>query len=143
MDKTGLIHDIDRRIRYVETQVRLGAAREDMNKEQSDALLSIFSNAKTDHDAVIAVNEHLAMCSIWTASQLAAFSACLRLSATRAPHVKCGSRAMQRNLHLEFCGVQSDWDKLMSLSKNDTRLMTEVVAARMHKFGLECPSPDT
>ena len=88
-------------------------------------------------------SDHLANCSIWTASQSAAFSACLRLSATRAPHVKCGSRAMQRNLHLEDLFVQSDWDKLMSPSNNDTRLMTEVVAARMHKIGLQCPSPDT
>ena len=138
-----LIEDIDRRIRHIEAQVRLGAEKEEIVKEQSDALLSTFSGANINLEAEIAVNDHLAQCSMWSASQLAAFGACLRLSARNPKLPKCGPRSVQRNPYLEHFLLQSDWDHLTGPANNNVMRMAEIMATRMHKFGLVCPDPDT
>ena len=77
------IQDIDRRMRHIEAQVRLGAKKEEIVKEQSDALLPTFAGlTNIGLGTVIAVSDLSANYTMWAPSQLAACGACLMLSAT-------------------------------------------------------------
>ena len=77
-----MISDIDRRVEHIDAQVGLGAAKEVVAQEQAQALLSSFSMlTHVELDVVTAVSKHLSSKSIWTRTQLAAFSACLRAAA--------------------------------------------------------------
>ena len=61
MYSNGLIQDIDREVRQIEAQRKLGGIKAGMVKEQSNALFSTLSNLPIiGFEVVIAVRDHLA-----------------------------------------------------------------------------------
>ena len=80
-----LIADINNRLEYVTSQVNIGGSKVDVIQEQADALLSTFSTyARMDMKTITMVSGRLVE-TPFTPSQLAAFSACMRMAASKKP----------------------------------------------------------
>ena len=142
MTSAELIADVDRRVRHIQAQVRLGANEKEVVAEQSRALLTAFSMLPHfDLDGVTAVSNHLANNGMWSRTQLSAFSACLRAAANRLHQPS--TRPMQSNKNVEHFLVQSDWDALLAEVKPSSSQQLEIVAIRLHGYGLVCPDADT
>ena len=142
MAHISLIADIDRRLAYVESQVLLGTDRDDVLEEQCKAMLAIFSTSNgITMEGVTAVSEHLAACCKFKPAQLASFSACLRLAASKCKQ-KMGARCMQSNPYLEYYLIESDWSALDAKGTTG-KAMAEVVGTRMQSWGISCSDAET
>ena len=96
----ALIADINERVAHINTQVGLGAHRDDVSAEHARALLATFSQLKgIELEVVKAVSKHLHNSGGWDRDKLAAFSACLRAAVRNRLH-QPGSRPMQTNSNL-------------------------------------------
>ena len=130
--------DIDSRVAHINTQVDMGASREEVVGEQYNALLNAFSQANgIELDVTTKVSQHLQGTGMWNRHQLAAFSACLRANTITRLH-QPGNRAMQSSPCLEYYFLQADWDRRL-MPKLPLPTLQETVGLRMHSFGIACP----
>ena len=138
----GLITDIDTRVDHIRAQVGMGSTMEEVTNEQCEVLLNRFSElGEMQISDITRVSYHLQSSNIWTRSHLAAFSACLRASASNRLN-QPGNRKGQQNLYLEWYLTQRDWDSLIAAAMHIQDLI-EIVGVRMHHFGITCPDPET
>ena len=114
---------------------------EEVTDEQGQVLLKRRSQlGEMQLSDTTKVSKHLQLSDIWTGTQLAAFSACLRASASNRLN-QPGNRKGQNNLYLEWYLTQRDWDSLIAAAMHIQDLM-EIVGVRMHQFGITCPDPE-
>ena len=132
---TGLIRDIDQRVKHIHAQVGMGATLEEVAAEQAGAILRTFSQTnRIDLGVITQVSTHLQTNGVWSRAQLSEFSACLRANAATRLH-QPGTRPMQSNPCLEYYFLEEDWDKLQNLSPP---AIQEIIAVRLHAFGMVC-----
>ena len=123
-------------------QVGLGSHMEEVTDEQGQVLLKRFSQlGEMQLSDITKVSKHLQLSDIWTGTQLAAFSACLRASASNRLN-QPGIRKGQTNIYLEWYLTQQDWDSLDAAAMH-TEDLIKIVGVRMHHFGITCPDHDT
>ena len=142
MSKETLIAEVDLIVGHVETQVQLGTNKDVVTAEQADLLLDTFSKLKgIKLDTVNAVSDHIGRTGVWSLNQLSAFKACLRAAIAVRLH-QPGNRNMQ-TMYIEYALIQSDWDRLWAHPKIDVLDMCNIVANRMHRYGVVCPDATT
>ena len=141
----ALIADINERVAHINTQVGLGANRDDVSAEQARALLARFSQLNgLELPVVTAVSKHLQDSGGGDRDKLASFSACLRAAAGRNRlHQPGVTRAMQTCLHLIHYFLETDWKQLCDKEWIDVVRLQETIAVRMHRYGLVCPDATT
>ena len=67
----------------------------------------------------------------------------MRLASTKSRKDKKGkTQCMQSNPFLEYYLLQLDWDALADIT-SPARALTDLVAHRMHAWGMSCPDTDT
>ena len=142
MSKETLIAEVDLIVGHIETQVQLGTNKDVVTAEQADLLLDTFSKLKgITLDTVNAVSDHIGRTGVWSLNQLSAFKACLR-AAIAVRLYQPGNRNMQ-TMYIEYALIQSDWDRLWAHPKIDVLDMCNIVANRMHRYGVVCPDATT
>ena len=105
--------------------------------EQANSLLNTFSKLSgIERDTVTAVSNYINRTKVWNLNQLAAFKACLH-AATAARLHQPGNR--MQTMHIENALIQTDWDKLLGLPSIYVSEMYDIVASRMHRYGIVCP----
>ena len=142
MTVENLIEDIDERVGFIHSQVGLGAKRDEVCHDQHKALLGTIATTTGLRIAdVTKVSQHLAESGEWDTGQKEAFSACLRAAAARSQRLHQPRRSMQQNPYLVYYFLLGDWSKLVP--ETDTKDMEQIIAIRMHRWGIVCPDAQT
>ena len=140
--KEKLIADVDSIVGHVERQVQFGTDRDEVIAEQAKLLLQTFSKLSgISRDTANAVSNHISRTGLWNLIQLSAFTACFRAVVAIRLH-QPGNRSMQ-TMYIEHVLIQADWDKLFAHPKIDVLEMYNIVASRMHRYGIICPDATT
>ena len=143
MTLADIIADIDGRVNHINTQTEMGSIHSDVVNEQFQALLQQFSKmGSIDLKDVTTVSHHLKESGAWDYNQLSAFSACLRAAGLRTNRLNQSSRPMQKMYHCVYYFTAEDWDHMLAAG-DDIATIQEIIAVRMHKWGLVCPDATT
>ena len=141
MSKKKLIAEVDSIVRHIETQVQLGTNRDKITAEQADLLLHTFSKLNgIEIDTMNVVSDHIKRTGVWDLTQLASFKASLRAAIATRLHQP--GNCIQ-TMDVDYALIQADWDKLFAHPKIDVLEMYNIVASRMHRYGIICPDATT
>ena len=134
--KRELLAEVDRRANHVTTSVAAGDNHEDIAHSQSQALLQAWSNLRgLGLDTVNEVCDYIMQKNVWNRTQTSAFAASLRAAASRR---SLGKRDMQTHTYLEFYFTGDGWERLCASETPNVTLCQDIVASRVHSFGMVC-----
>ena len=134
--KRDLFAEVDRRAEHIAQSVRMGDNRDEITHSQSQVLLKAFSNLRgLGLDTVNELCDYIVQKNVWNKVQTIAFTKSLRAAATRP---SLGKRDMQNNTYVEFYFTAGDWERLCAKETPSVTLCQNIVASRLHSFGLVC-----
>ena len=142
MSTEKLIAEVDSIVGHIERQVQFGTDRDEVTAEHATLLLQTFSKLSgISRDTANTVSNHISRTGVSNLIQLSSFTACLRAAIGIRLH-QPGNSSMQ-TMYIEHALIQADWDRLWAHPKIDVLDMCNIVANRMHRYGVVCPDAAT
>ena len=139
--KLDLFADIDGRATNIEQSVRMGCNRAEITHSQHKELLQLWSKLRgVSLDTVNQLMDHIIKKNVWTKEHTSAFAVALRWAVTKPAG---GKREMQTNKYLEFYFTAGDWERLKGQETPSVTLCEDLVATRMHDYGMVCCDAQT
>ena len=139
--KRDLFEEVDNRAAHVNISVAGGDNQEEIAHSQGQALLQCWSSLRgIGLDTVNELCDYIMKKNVWNRAQTTAFAASLRAAATRR---SLGKRDMQNNTYVEFYFTADDWERLCAKETPNVTVCQDIVASRVHSFGMVCCDADT
>ena len=136
--QSSIIQNIRSRSKFIESQVKVGRSRPELQAAQVTQLCSSFAQCTLDLDDVAAITDVLDE-GPWTADEVIMMSTRLSDAALSQPSHHFGSRKLQHISNVEYLHTNSDY---LDFSNPDLSLNPKAMsmAKRWHALGISCAS---
>ena len=135
MNKQKVIDEVNSIVRQIGAKEKLGTERDVVISDQAQSFLHTFSKLNgIELDTMKAVSDHITRTKVWDLTWLAAFKAVLNATRLHQPN------SNKQTMEIQHALTQTDWDKLLGYPNPiHVSEMYDIVATRMHRYGIVCP----